>query len=222
MSWENLKVKVFTWNCAGNAPPSPQFDISHLILPPEESQIVPDIYVIGLQEMVKLNAKSVIKGKDKERVLLWEDIVVRSICRGHRYVCVSKKPMVGCLVMLFVKDEHKHNISCIRTSRVKTGLAGSAGNKGAVAIRFNYANTSFAFINCHLTSGQSQISERLQDINEIYKRSFDCSQKYQDFQIYSHDYKFLFGDLNFRIALSYEQTIAEIERRNYPLLQSKD
>lgn len=55
--------------------------------------------------MVKLNAKSVIKGKDKERVLLWEDIVVRSICKGHRYVCVSKKPMVGCLVMLFVKDE---------------------------------------------------------------------------------------------------------------------
>jgi hypothetical protein len=125
--------------------------------------------------MVKLNAKSVIKGKDKDRVLLWEDIVTKSICRGHRYVCISKKPMVGCLIMLFVKDEKKHKISCIRTSRVKTGLGGSSGNKGAVAIRFNYANSSFAFINCHLTSGQSQIAERLQELNDIYKKSFDCS-----------------------------------------------
>lgn len=105
--------------------------------------------------MVKLNAKSVIKGKDKERVLLWEDIVTRSICRGYRYVCVAKKPMVGCLVMLFVKDECKHKISAIRTSKVKTGLGGSSGNKGSVAIRFNYNHSSFAFINCHLTSGQS-------------------------------------------------------------------
>ena len=81
--WENIRVKVFTWNCAGNPPPSPQFDISNLILPPEESKIVPEIYVIGLQEMVKLNAKSVIKGKDRDRVMLWEDIVCRSISRGQ-------------------------------------------------------------------------------------------------------------------------------------------
>lgn len=40
--------------------------------------------------------------------------------------------------------------------------------------------------------------------------------------IYGHDYKFIFGDLNFRIALSYEQTLHEVKRGNYGLLQSKD
>jgi len=30
--------------------------------------------------------------------------------------------------------------------------------------------------------------------------------------IQSHDYKFFFGDMNFRIALSYEQTVEEIRR----------
>lgn len=157
--------------------------------------------------MVKLNAKSVIQGKDKERVLLWENIVTQSMAKRYKYVCIAKKPMVGCLIMLFAKDDHKHKINNIRTSKVKTGFGGQSGNKGAVAIRFNYANTSFAFLNCHLTSGQNQVGERLEDIREIYKRSFDCSQKYQDFMIQSHDYKFMFGDLNFRIALPYEQCI---------------
>jgi inositol-1,4,5-trisphosphate 5-phosphatase len=36
---------------------------------------------------------------------------------------------------------------------VKTGFSGIAGNKGSVAIRFQFENTSFAFTNVHLTSG---------------------------------------------------------------------
>jgi hypothetical protein len=147
--------------------------------------VIPDVYVIGLQEMVKLNTKSVIKGKDKDRVLLWEKIIKSSLSHNTQgdYVCVSKKPMVGCLIMLFVKEEHKHYINNIRTSRVKTGFGGQTGNKGSVAIRFNFANSSFAFINCHLASGQKEIAQRLDDLREIYKKSFDCSQKYQDFMI---------------------------------------
>jgi synaptojanin len=125
--------------------------------------------------MVKLNAKSVIKGKDAERVLLWEQIIIKSLCKRTKYVCISKKPMVGCFILLFSKDSHKSFINQIRTSKVKTGFAGQSGNKGAVAIRFNYQNSSFAFINCHLTSGQNEVSERLQDLRDIYSKSFDCS-----------------------------------------------
>lgn len=146
-------MQVLTWNCAGNTP-TPTFDISH-ILHQEGDSSPPEVYVVGLQEMVKLNAKSVIQGKDKERVLLWEQIVTRSISKDCRYVCIGRKPMVGCFIMLFARDEHKHKVNNIRTSKVKTGFGGQSGNKGSVAIRFNYANTSFAFINCHLTSGQS-------------------------------------------------------------------
>jgi len=85
--------------------------------------------------------------------MLWERIITNSLCKRHRYVCVSKKPMVGCFVLLFIKDEHKNRINSIRTSKVKTGFGGQSGNKGAVALRFNFDNSSFAFINCHLTSG---------------------------------------------------------------------
>jgi len=75
--------------------------------------------------MVKLNAKSVIQGKDKQRIKVWEGIITSSIRNErHNYYCVSKKPMVGCLIMIFARDEHRYQINNIRTSKVKTGLGG--------------------------------------------------------------------------------------------------
>jgi hypothetical protein len=70
ISWSDIIINVFSWNCAGNTP-NATFDISNLLLP-EDPSIVPDLYVVGLQEMVKLNAKSVIQGKDREKAMLWE------------------------------------------------------------------------------------------------------------------------------------------------------
>jgi len=58
--------------------------------------------------------------------------------------------MVGCYIIMFVKEEHKKSIKGVRKCKVKTGLSGIAGNKGSVAIRFCFDNTSFAFINVHL------------------------------------------------------------------------
>ena len=41
-------------------------------------------------------------------------------------------------------------------------------NKGSVAIRFNYEDTSFMFMNCHLTSGQNKVKERMADTKQNY------------------------------------------------------
>ncbi len=54
---------MVTWNCAGNVP-NPNFDITNILTPDKDNHLLPDLYIVGLQEMVKLNAKSVIKGKD--------------------------------------------------------------------------------------------------------------------------------------------------------------
>ena len=40
--------------------------------------------------------------------------------------------------------------------------------------------------------------------------------------IQSHDYKFIFGDLNFRISLPFETVRDEIRKCNYAYLWSKD
>jgi len=65
----------------------------------------PDLYIVGLQEIVKLNAKSVIQGKDQEKICLWQNIIERSLSKKTRYSCIAKKPMVGCFIMLFSKSE---------------------------------------------------------------------------------------------------------------------
>ena len=49
---EEIKLSVLTWNCAGNAPPSPaEFLGNHILFQNEanrEQEAYPDIFVIGL------------------------------------------------------------------------------------------------------------------------------------------------------------------------------
>lgn len=44
--------------------------------------------------------------------------------------------MVGCFIGLFVKLKLLSRIKGLKTTKIKTGLGGSAGNKGGVAVRF--------------------------------------------------------------------------------------
>lgn len=44
---------------------------------------------------------------------------------------------------------------------------GIAGNKGAVAIRMDYGNTSFCFLAAHFASGQSNVEDRNNDFYTI-------------------------------------------------------
>ena len=44
-----------------------------------EGQPLSDIYIIGLQEMVKLNTGQVIKGKDRDRAAEWDEIILNSL-----------------------------------------------------------------------------------------------------------------------------------------------
>ncbi len=68
MKHEDLILEVFTWNCAGEAPHA-DLNLAEIILPQcgKEKSSYPHLIVIGLQEIVKLNARSVIAGKNRER-----------------------------------------------------------------------------------------------------------------------------------------------------------
>ena len=60
-----------------------------------------DMYVIGLQEIVELNTKSVYKGKDVELSKQWINMFQNAL--GNGYVFVESKTMVGLLIFIFVK-----------------------------------------------------------------------------------------------------------------------
>ena len=136
---------------------------------------MPHIYVVGLQEIVKLNAKNILK-KDKKKVELWTTMLNQTIMKVNQqarqnmsddqlfdedFVFIDKS-MVGCYIAIFVKRKLSSRIKSksFQICKVKTGSYGATGNKGAVCIRFQVDNQAFMAINCHLVSGRRREDQR--------------------------------------------------------------
>lgn len=77
-SSERIKMMIVSINCAGKTP-----DKYQELLPVFERQMEgvfePDIIVVGLQEIVKLNALSVFQGKSKSKMNEWEKLLKETI-----------------------------------------------------------------------------------------------------------------------------------------------
>lgn len=108
--------------------------------------------------MVKLGAMaSLAANKNYERMRQWETTVERELIRrsqgNYKYACQLRKVMFGCYMMVFVREDNMNKTSQFMKTSVKTGAGGMAANKGSCSVRFNYYDSSFMFLNCHLTSG---------------------------------------------------------------------
>ena len=144
-----------------------------------------DILVIGLQEIVKLNAFSILQGTNRTKMNEWEQLLrlaieatsPRDTDPKERYVWVIAKSMVGCFIGLFVKQKLLGRIKELQTALIKTGLKGSAGNKGAVIVRFKLDDTSILLMNCHLMSGKNKGSKRTEELNFIFENAFKTESK---------------------------------------------
>ena len=116
--------------------------------------------------MVSLNAKQIFAGKSSSREQAW-DILIRdaiqlamhdikslkyrtALIEQDPYKLMDSKSMVGCYLMVFVKADLAPKVRGLFNLKVKTGMGGNAGNKGAVVCRMQIDKTSFMFINCHL------------------------------------------------------------------------
>ena len=102
------------------------------------------------------------------------------------------------------------------TDRIKQGLGGKAGNKGAVLVRFDLDNTSVVVANAHLESGDKKLAERILQFNEIVNEGVIGSRQ-KKYTFKSHTVRMFMGDLNFRIDLEYD--FARVAATNF---SSKD
>lgn len=80
-------------------------------------------------------------------------------------------------------------------------MSGIAGNKGAVAIRFEYANTSLCFVTAHLAAGFANYNER----NRDYKTISQGLRFQRNRSIDDHDNVIWLGDFNYRIGLNNDE-----------------
>ncbi|KAM3601524.1 uncharacterized protein V6R79_014258 [Siganus canaliculatus] len=176
-----------------------------------------DIFAIGFEEMVELNAGNIVSASTTNQKL-WAAELQKNISRDHKYVLLASEQLVGVCLFVFIRPQHAPFIRDVAVDTVKTGMGGATGNKGGVAIRLLFHTTSICFVCSHFAAGQSQVKERNDDYNEITRKlSFPMGRL-----LYSHDYVFWCGDFNYRIGLPNEEVKELIRQQNWDALTAGD
>lgn len=167
--FSDLQIFIGTWN-VGGFHPNLNYDFGKDFFDFENE--TPDLIVIGLQEMVDLNAKNVVAASNEKIMKIWENVISNNLRWKGDYIFITSKSLVGVFIMLFAKSVLKNRISKVETDTVKCGVMNKLGNKGATVLRIKIDNTSLCFINCHLEAGNKKINERLENINDIHTKAF--------------------------------------------------
>ncbi|QDS67482.1 hypothetical protein FKW77_001067 [Venturia effusa] len=223
-STKSIHIQVGTFNLNGKTHGLGE-DLSCWLCPPvDPSQRFPEIVAIGLQEIVELSPQTVMSEPGPLRRNQWAAAVRSTLNEnaaqhgGEEYVEMRSGQLVGAALLILVKQSVLPSIKNIEGAIKKTGMSGMAGNKGAVAIRMDFANTSLCFVTAHLAAGFSNYEER----NRDYRTIAEDLRFQRNRSINDHDSVIWFGDFNYRIGLGNEKVRAYIDRGDLDTLFDND
>ena len=182
-----------------------------------------DIIIIGLQEIVDLNIRNIVL-YDNNALTQHEywinstlEVLNNNNNNNKKYKCTTSKHLVGLLSCIFIKIDDDEKIKNIEHNIKYIGCHGMAGNKGSISLRLQYYDKSFCFTNVHLPSGSDNVCARNRSLQHIIDTAYfninddsiddddsssddDDNNKNKIACMNDHDYTFLFGDLNYRVA----------------------
>ena len=165
---ENIKIYTATWNTSTTEPAkNEQFNLDSLLIP-KDSKIIPDIYFVGFQEVIKLNATNIIMtGEDKLQQVLndWDKKVYESISKIGKYKKLVVMNLVGIDFFSYILEEKFGKVKNISKKIVKTGFGGTTGNKGSCVINFDYENTNISVACSHLVANKK--NKRIKELEYI-------------------------------------------------------
>ena len=259
----NIKIYVATWNVGGlDLNKNPNLDLDTWLLP-KNSEIIPDIYFIGFQEVVELIASNVLlANQEKLDQILddWDKKINASIQKIGKYIKLNKMNLIGINFYCYVLEKNIEKISKVSNKKLKTGMGGTTGNKGSCCINFEYESTSISVACSHLAAGPNKNKSRQkelryilnlsldsfynpQEINNLMKEEFDLfdldenvefkdenkndilqintennilnlEEQEKSRKLKNSDIWILFGDLNFRVDIDYEEFSQFIKKGN--------
>ncbi|XP_029938564.1 phosphatidylinositol 3,4,5-trisphosphate 5-phosphatase 1 [Salarias fasciatus] len=215
-----ITVFIGTWNM-GNAGPPHNINSWFQCKGQGKTQddtanhIPHDLYVIGTQE-------------DPLGEREWAD-TVKGVLRNITNISfkqVAIQTLWNIRIMVLAKPEHENRISHVCSDSVKTGIANTLGNKGAVGVSFMFNGTSFGFVNSHLTSGSEKTLKRNQNYINILRFLNLGDKKLNPFDItHRFTHLFWFGDLNYRVdypSSEAENIVTKINKQQYQELLGRD
>ncbi|KAM0896710.1 hypothetical protein ACQ4PT_023024 [Festuca glaucescens] len=245
---DTLKYRVFasTWNVGGIVP-SDDLNLEDWLDTRANSY---DIYVLGFQEIVPLNAINVLGPSKRCISTKWNSLigktlnkkkthdgeqlhhttannsVIESFTQQGCFRCIRSKQMVGIFASVWVRSNLRPYIRHLNVSCVGSGIMGYLGNKGSVSVRFLLHEMSFCIVCCHLASGgkQGDVLLRNFDAADILARTKfhgDGNKKLPK-KILDHDQVLLLGDLNYRISLEETETRLLVKAKNWSTLLEND
>ncbi|GJN88599.1 hypothetical protein Rhopal_001565-T1 [Rhodotorula paludigena] len=216
-SYEPTTIWVGTYNLNGRPPGSES--LLPWLFPVEGPD--PALLVVSFQEIVPLSPQQIMS-TDPEKKRRWEAHILQTLAdrpdKKSDYLILRSGQLVGTALIVLCKREIAGEIRNVEAATKKTGVRGLAGNKGAVAIRLDYRNTSFCFLTAHLAAGHNNVEERNQDYRTIAEGLHFARGK----TIASHENVVWAADTNYRISLSNDEARTLAEQDDYDQLYGAD
>eukprot|EP01136_Pigoraptor_vietnamica_P028267 Opistho-1_new@85596 len=169
-----------------------------------------DVYAVGLQEFDG-SVRSFVH-PDGTLQAEWVAAIEKAIASfGGDHVLLAEVRLAGMLFVVYATGRVAGEARNVSASYVGCGLRVmpyyQLGNKGGLAVRFEYRGKSVCILSCHLAAHSHYCQRRNRDFHRIVRRlRLGESPLFAEARpVLDHDCVFVMGDLNYRICLPGEE-----------------